>query len=72
MTLKHGRFSHWSQHVTGCAMIAKPSVVILDEPTTGLDPVSRRGIWETIAGVIPARCLSDVCFLHLTCFQVGT
>jgi len=35
----------------GCAMIAKPSVVILDEPTTGLDPVSRRGIWETIAGV---------------------
>lgn len=35
----------------GCAMIARPSVVILDEPTTGLDPVSRRGIWETIGEV---------------------
>lgn len=35
----------------GCAMIAKPLVVILDEPTTGLDPVSRRGIWETIGEV---------------------
>eukprot|EP00439_Symbiodinium_sp_Y106_P037171 s4121_g4.t1 len=33
----------------GCAMIATPSVVVLDEPTTGLDPVSRRGIWQTIA-----------------------
>jgi len=35
----------------GCAMIATPSVVVLDEPTTGLDPVSRRGIWQTIAEV---------------------
>jgi len=35
----------------GCAMIGTPSVVILDEPTTGLDPVSRRGIWETITEV---------------------
>eukprot|EP00931_Biecheleriopsis_adriatica_P060920 TRINITY_DN36600_c0_g1_i1.p1 TRINITY_DN36600_c0_g1~~TRINITY_DN36600_c0_g1_i1.p1 ORF type:complete len:790 (+),score=146.25 TRINITY_DN36600_c0_g1_i1:116-2485(+) len=35
----------------GCAMVATPDVVILDEPTTGLDPVSRRGIWETISEV---------------------
>jgi len=35
----------------GCAMIASPAVVILDEPTTGLDPVTRRGIWDTIAQV---------------------
>lgn len=32
----------------GCAMIATPAVAILDEPTTGLDPVSRRGIWGAI------------------------
>jgi ABC-2 type transport system ATP-binding protein len=31
-----------------CAMIAQPRVTILDEPTTGLDPISRRGIWSTI------------------------
>jgi ABC-type multidrug transport system ATPase subunit len=31
-----------------CAMIGTPSVVILDEPTTGLDPMSRRGIWGAI------------------------
>ena len=37
----------------GCAMIGKPSVVILDEPTTGLDPVSRRGIWDTIGEAGP-------------------
>eukprot|EP00928_Gymnodinium_smaydae_P099148 TRINITY_DN9386_c1_g3_i1.p1 TRINITY_DN9386_c1_g3~~TRINITY_DN9386_c1_g3_i1.p1 ORF type:complete len:888 (-),score=83.68 TRINITY_DN9386_c1_g3_i1:67-2547(-) len=32
----------------GCAMVAAPAIVVLDEPTTGLDPVSRRGIWKTI------------------------
>ena len=32
----------------GIAFINKPSVLILDEPTTGVDPASRQSIYEFI------------------------
>ncbi len=32
----------------GAALVASPPVLFLDEPTTGLDPRSRLGMWETI------------------------
>src|SRR4051812_27465756 len=32
----------------GAALVARPPVLFLDEPTTGLDPRSRLGLWETI------------------------
>ena len=34
------------------ALVAKPEVLFLDEPTTGLDPRSRLALWETIEGLV--------------------
>jgi len=34
------------------ALVAKPPVIFLDEPTTGLDPRSRLALWETIEGLV--------------------
>jgi ABC-2 type transport system ATP-binding protein len=34
------------------ALVAKPQILFLDEPTTGLDPRSRLALWATIEGLV--------------------
>ena len=34
------------------ALVARPPIIFLDEPTTGLDPRSRIGLWDVIEGLV--------------------
>lgn len=34
-----------------CALIGRPRLLLLDEPTTGVDPVSRRDFWDVLASI---------------------
>lgn len=62
----------------GCALISNPEILIMDEPTVGLDPVAREDIWNTLIKLSKEKkCIvistsyfeegekcDRICFLH--------
>jgi ABC-2 type transport system ATP-binding protein len=46
------------------ALVSSPRLLILDEPTIGLDPVARSGVWERIASVRATTGMSVLVTTH--------
>src|SRR5262249_47346096 len=58
-----------------CALIHHPKVILLDEPTTGVDPVSRRDFWKILYDLITegVAILTSTAYLDEAdrCHRVG-
>lgn len=58
-----------AQHLSGgmkqklalcCTLIHSPEIMILDEPTTGIDPISRRDLWHIVYQLIKDRKVTAI------------
>ncbi len=41
-----------------CTLVRSPSLLLLDEPTVGVDPVSRRELWAIVGGLVKSEGMS--------------
>ena len=41
----------------GISLVGNPKIIFLDEPTTGLDPENKRGIWEILSNCKANKCM---------------
>ena len=48
-----------------CALLRSPRALILDEPTTGVDPISRRELWDLLYRLLDQRILIVVTTAYL-------
>jgi ABC-2 type transport system ATP-binding protein len=48
------------------ALVSRPRILLLDEPTTGVDPVTRQDFWELITNLVNAPGKNGVCVLIST------
>ena len=48
-----------------CALLREPRVMVLDEPTTGVDPISRRELWDLLYRLLDRKVLILVTTAYL-------
>lgn len=47
-----------------CALVHRPRLLLLDEPTLGLDPVARRAVWRHLTDLVAASGLTMLVTTH--------